>query len=70
MSKGRKRCTLVDEHGHRSSDSKYRIDEAYGNVYLWNEWQKAYVFHCKLAVFEPSPIGRWLGPGSEGDHDD
>jgi|10_taG_2_1085330.scaffolds.fasta_scaffold156164_4 hypothetical protein len=33
---------------------RFRIDHAYGNVYEWDEDAKAYVFRCKLAVFDES----------------
>jgi hypothetical protein len=31
---------------------RFRIDQAYGNVYEWDEDTKAYLFRCKLAVFD------------------
>jgi hypothetical protein len=34
-----------------SKPEKYRIDSAYGNVYVWDDHHQAYVFYCKLCFF-------------------
>ena len=34
-----------------SKPKKYRIDEAYGNVYRWDDDDQCYVFYCKLCFF-------------------
>jgi hypothetical protein len=30
---------------------RFRVDEAYGNVYVWDDDAQAYLFYMKLALF-------------------
>ena len=49
---GRKRFDELMNNYH----VKFRIDQAYGNVYEWNEDAKEYTFLCKLAVFDKNLV--------------
>ena len=59
---------FVHHHSEAISDELlakpdlFRVDEAYGNVYMWDEPAQAYIFYCKLDCFdEPTTLGEYDG---------